>query len=887
MHSQQIRSTFLDFFTGRGHELVRSSPLVPDDPTLLLANAGMNQFKPYYLGETPAPFPRAVSVQKCARTSDIENVGRTARHGTFFEMLGNFSFGDYFKSDTIAYAYELVTKGFGLDPEKLWATVYLDDDESIRVWEQVGIPASRIQRLGKEDNFWSMGVPGPCGPNSELYYDRGPAFGPEGGPAVNDERYMEIWNLVFMQFGRGEGEGKTDYPILGELPMKGIDTGMGLERLAVILQDVENVCQTDLLAPTLATVQELAGRGYPGSGAEKVSFQVVTEHARAMAFLIADGVLPSNEGRGYILRRLMRRAVRHGRLLGIEGPLLPAVTGSVIANLGTAWPELTEHAGLIEQIVHSEEESFGRTLRQGAKLLDAAVRRAKDQRSGTLSGETAFELHDTFGFPVELTLETAHDAGLEVDEDRFAALLAAQQQRAKSGGKAKTAAALRRQDAYRDLVARHGRTDFLGYERLTAESTVLALLDEGTPVAAAGAGRQVELVLAATPFYAEGGGQVGDTGLLHTADGAVLEITDTRRGLPGFHVHTARVTAGEIRTGDTAEAVVDARRRAAVARSHSATHVLHAVVRELLGNHAAQHGSLVDDGRLRFDFVHFSALSAGQLGELEARVNERLLADPEVRVWYADRAEAEQAGALALFGEKYEETVRIVDIGNFSRELCGGTHVAHGSQVGALRIAGESSVGANLRRIEAWTGHEALLSADRERALLRELSGLLGARPEDAVEALRKRLDLLANAQADVERMRSAELSAIAAGLAEKAEAMPGGMLVATRVDGVDAQELRQLASTVAVRLASGVGVVVLGTPHEGKALLASAVGSRLREQGIEAREVLAEAAAVIGGGAGGKGALASAGGRHAEKLGDALSLARASAATVLGRSAR
>ncbi|MCY0924887.1 alanine--tRNA ligase [Streptomyces sp. H27-H1] len=887
MHSQQIRSTFLDFFTARGHELVRSSPLVPDDPTLLLANAGMNQFKPYYLGESPAPYPRAVSVQKCARTSDIENVGRTARHGTFFEMLGNFSFGDYFKQETIAYAYELVTRDFGLDPERLWATVYLDDDESIRCWEKVGIPTSRIQRLGKEDNFWSMGVPGPCGPNSELYYDRGPAFGRDGGPAVNDERYMEIWNLVFMQFGRGEGEGKTDYPILGELPMKGIDTGMGLERLALLLQDVENVCQTDLLAPTLHTVQELAGRGYPGSGAEKVSFQVVTEHARAMSFLIADGVLPGNEGRGYVLRRLMRRAVRHGRLLGIDGPVLPAVTGSVIANLGTAWPELAEQADLIEQITRAEEESFGRTLRQGAKLLDAAVRRAKEENSGTLSGETAFELHDTFGFPVELTLESAHDAGLAVDEDRFKALLAAQQQRAKSGGKAKTAAALRRQEAYRELVARHGRTEFLGYERTTAEGTVLAVLDEGSPVAAASAGQQIELILDATPFYAERGGQVGDTGELRTADGTVLEITDTRNGLPGFHVHTARVVEGEIRSGQTVEAAVDAVRRSSVARSHSATHVLHAVVREVLGKHAVQHGSLVDDGRLRFDFVHFSALSQSQLEEIEARVNQRVLADPEVRVWHADRAEAERAGALALFGEKYEDTVRIVDIGDFSRELCGGTHVAHGAQVGAVRLAGDVSVGANLRRIEAWTGFEALASADRERQLLRELAGLLGSRPEDAVGALRKRLELLARAQGEVERMRGAELTALAAGLAEKADAVPGGLLVATRVEGVTAQELRQLASTAAVRIASGAGIVVLGTAHEGKAMLASAVGARLRERGIEAREVLSEAAAVIGGGAGGKGALASAGGRHADRLGDALSLARAAAATVLGRSTR
>ncbi|WP_241989772.1 MULTISPECIES: alanine--tRNA ligase [unclassified Streptomyces] len=441
MRSTQIRQTFTDFFTSRGHQLVPSSPLIPDDPTLLLVNAGMNQFKPYFLGETTPPFPRATSIQKCARTSDIENVGRTNRHATFFEMMGSFSFGDYSKEDACAFAWELLTEGYNLEKDKLWITVFEDDDEAEHIWRRIGVPASRIQRLGMEDNYWSMGVPGPCGPCSEVNYDRGPAFGKEGGPAIDGERYVEIWNLVFMQFQRGEGDKKDNFPILGELTRKGVDTGLGLDRLAAILQDAQNVCTTDLLLPTFHTVQDLAGRKAPAEGEEKVSFQVITEHARSIAFLIADGVLPAKDGRGYVLRRLMRRAIRHARLLGIDGPVLPAATASVIGNLGSVWPELTGQAALIELVVTAEEESFTRALAQGTRLLDAAISRTQHSGSAALPGETAFELADTYGFPLELTVEAAGDAGLTVDEDRFAALLDEQKKRAKAGGKAKTAEA--------------------------------------------------------------------------------------------------------------------------------------------------------------------------------------------------------------------------------------------------------------------------------------------------------------------------------------------------------------------------------------------------------------------------------------------------------------
>ncbi|GAV45175.1 alanine--tRNA ligase [Streptomyces acidiscabies] len=879
MRSTQIRSQFTDFFTSRGHRHVPSSPLVPDDPTLLLANAGMNQFKPYFLGETTPAFSRATSIQKCARTSDIDNVGRTNRHATFFEMMGNFSFGDYFKEDAIAFAWELLTEGYRLEKEKLWITVFEDDDEAEHLWRRIGVPASRIQRLGMEDNYWSMTVPGPCGPSSEVHYDRGPAFGEEGGPAVDGERYMEIWNLVFMQSVRGDGPPKKDYPILGELAHKSIDTGLGLDRLAVILQGAQNVCTTDLLLPTFRTVQELAGREAPGEGEEKVSFQVVTEHARSIAFLVADGVLPAKDGRGYVLRRLMRRAVRHARLLGIDGPVLPAVTASVIGNLAGVWPELTAQATLIEQVVTAEEESFTRTLTQGSRLLDAAIARTRSSGSAALPGETAFELADTYGFPVELTVEAARDAGLTVDEDRFAALLDEQRSRAKAGGRARTTEALRRLDTYRELAAGLPRTEFLGHEQLTAEVTVTGLIPGGT----AGEGTDVELVLDRSPFYAEAGGQIGDTGTLTLADGTAVRITDTRYGLAGFRVHTARVLHGELRTGAVGEAAVDAGRRAGLTRSHSATHILHAVVMATLGDHARQQGSLVEPDRLRFDFAHFAALTPDQLTAIETAVNGHVLADPAVRAWHADRAEAEAAGAVALFGEKYGDRVRIVDIGDFSRELCGGTHVAHGSQVGAFRLLSESSIGSNLRRVEALTGHGTLRHLDTERRLLDELAALLGTRPADAPDALRKRLRVLADAQDELSRLRAEELEQRAGQLTGQARRTGRGHLIVQEVTGVTPDELRLLTAETLTRLGRTPAVVVLGAEHDGKALLAAAVSPDLHQQGVQAGRVLTDAARAVGGGSGGRGPLASAGGRRPQELRRALDLAAHEADRLLG----
>jgi alanyl-tRNA synthetase len=614
-----------------------------------------------------------------------------------------------------------------------------------------------------------------------------------------------------------------------------------------------------------------------------VSFQVVAEHARSVTFLIADGVLPAKDGRGYILRRLMRRAIRHARLLGITGPVLPAATASVIATLGGAWPELAAHASLIEQVTTAEEESFTRTLTQGTRLLDAAITHTRGTGSAALAGETAFELHDTFGFPVELTLEAARDAGLTVDEDKFAGLLAEQQQRAKTGGKARTAQALRRQDAYRELAAQHGRTHFVGYGHLETEATVLGLISDGVTVPRAGQGTTVELILDRSPFYAESGGQVGDTGTIRTTGGAVVEVVDTKPGLEGFHVHTARVAEGEIRAGELAEAHVDEPRRKAVARSHSATHVLHAMLRQTLGEHARQHGSLVSPGRLRFDFAHFTAVGPSQLRGIEQLVNDHLLDDPEVRTWQASRADAEAAGAMALFGEKYGDKVRIVDIGGFSRELCGGTHVGHGSGVGPVRILGESSIGSNLRRVEALTGRDALTYHDGERHLLEELAGMLGTHPKDAPDTLRKRLTALAAAQEQLDQQRASELRDKATWLAAQARQIEGGTLVAEKITGAGPGELRQLAAETTSRIHPGPAIVVLGLEHAGKALLTVAISASLAGRSIQAAQVIIRAAKAVGGGGGGTGPIASAGGRRPENLDQALSLAEEDAAQLLG----
>jgi alanyl-tRNA synthetase len=842
MLSPQIRRVFLDFFGHRDHRLVPSSSLIPDDPNLLTTNAGMVPFVPYFAGTTKPPYSRAMSLQKCVRTNDIDEVGRTTRHATCFEMLGSFSFGDYYKETIIPWAYELLIEGYGLDPKRLWATVLDSDTEAFALWRKVGLPAERIQRLGPADNFWSTGAPGPAGNNTELFYDRGEKFGRGGGPASNDERFLEVWGLVFIHLLRGD----SDDDIRGELPMRGIDTGMGLDRMALVLQDVAYMCETDLNRPTLERLEDLAKTRYD----DQISFRIVTDHVRAAAFLIADGILPGNDGRSYVLRRLLRRAVRHGRLLGVPGPFLTDLTETVVGTLGEQWPELVSRKAIIERVVGHEEEAFARTLQQGTRLLDSAI------RSGSLSGETAFELHDTYGFPVDLTAEIAADAGLPLDRDTFGRLMEEQRRRAK--------AARQTVGSGSAVYSHFPGTRFVGYSDLVSQSTIIGLVRDGMGVDAAVEGQTVEVILDRSPFYAEAGGQVGDQGELRTPD-AQLRVTSTRYAVEGLQIHTCDVVGGMVVAGQEVESLVDSGRREATARAHSATHVLHAMLRQQLGDHAQQHGSLVEPGRLRFDFTHFDALDPDRLGALEDEVNRRILANPEVRVWHASREEAQQAGATALFGEKYGEVVRIVDIGDFSRELCGGTHIGYGAMAGPVRLLGESSIGAGLRRIEALVGIDALRYADRERRVLREVGQLLGGRPESMVETLSARLTALGDAERRLSAYRDKELETMASELATEP-------VVTREVSGVSGPELRRLAQRV---IGKGARVVVLGSSDEGKAQLVAVVADDL---GIPAVTLLCDAAKLVGGGAGGTGLIANAGGRLVSGLPDALRVAREAA---------
>ncbi|MGH3487654.1 MAG: alanine--tRNA ligase [Actinopolymorphaceae bacterium] len=904
MRTTEIRRLFLDYFRQRGHQQVPSSSLVPDDPTLLLTTAGMVQFKPYFLGESAPPKDRLVSLQKCVRTVDIDNVGTTDRHATFFEMLGNFSFGDYGKATAVPWAYEFLTGVLGLAPERLWATVYRDDDETVELWRDVGIPTERIQRLGMAENYWDTGGPGPCGPCSEIFYDRGPAYGREGGPAVDFDRYLEVWNLVFMRHLRGAGGDEENIPIVGDLPRPCIESGLGLERAAMVLQGVDTIHEIDVMAPVTARLGQLTGVDVRADERRR-SARIVVDHVRSTAFLLADGVLPSNEGRGYVLRRLLRRAIRHGRALGADRPVLADLAGVVVDELGPDWPELVERRGLVEQAMAHEEEAFGRTLAQGARLLDTALRRAREQvvrpdsAPAVLSGRTAFELHDTFGFPVDLTTEIAAEAGLTVDTDRFAELMADQRRRAQRARGSRTEAPTGDGvQAYQTIRDRTTATRFVGHDRLTEEGSVVGLVRDGTEVLVAVEGEQVEVLLDRTPFYAESGGQVGDAGVIRTSDGCEVRVVDTGPGAGGdLHVHRAEVVHGELRTGQLVESVVDDDRRAATARSHSATHVLHAVLRDSLGDHARQHGSLVAPGRLRFDVTHFAPIEPDALARVQDQVNERLLSDPEVRIWQASRAEAQESGAIALFGETYGEVVRVVDIGDFSRELCGGTHVGHGSQAGPVRLLGETSVGSGVRRIEALTGLDALRYADHERVLLDQISSLLGVPSADEVlNRLQGRLDALARAERELATLRRREGALLAERLAGKGRETGGRWIVAVRLDRFDgmtggnglevgvehAEDIRGLVDGVLAHCPPELpGGVVLGAVRDGKAQLVLGVNPALERLTVPARELLRPAGGTIGGGAGGVGRLAHAGGRDVDRLDEALAQAASRLATL------
>ncbi len=889
MDSRTIRDRFLAFFDEKTHTRVPSSSLVPDDPTLLLTNAGMNQFKPYFLGEQQPPFPRATSVQKCFRATDIDEVGKTARHLTFFEMLGNFSFGDYYKESACPWAWQFVTDDLGIDPDRLWVTVYETDDEAFQIWvDAVGVRPERVVRWGKDTNFWSMGVAGPCGPCSEIYVDLGPDYGEasDRGPAGNEDRYLEIWNLVFMQ-----NDCDAAIEPIAELPTKNIDTGAGVERLAMVLQNVPTIYETDTLGGMVRRAEELTKTKYGSDDRADKGLRILGDHGRSMTFLIADGVLPSNEERGYVLRRVMRRAVREARLLGREEPILGALVDETIELMGDFYPEISERRELIHQVVEREEEHFSTTLRQGLVLLENEIDTARAAGSG-VPGDVAFRLHDTFGFPFDLTRDIASEAGLKVDEEAFRSLMEQQRTRARAARK-RAGSAGRQTDKSvtpqevateaEAVKASHGSTEFVGYEHASSHAKVLAILDGTDALVSAGEGSEVELVLDVTPFYAEGGGQVGDRGSIIAPSGRA-RVVDTRRLVPGLTGHRTTVDAGEIRVGDPVDAIIDTGFRSRSEMAHTATHILHWALRDKLGDHARQAGSLVEPGRLRFDFSHFDALSEDTLDELTTSIRDRVGCDDGVRAYETSFDFARSIGAMAIFGERYGDFVRVVEVGDYSKELCGGTHVAHTSRIGPVVITSEGSVGSNLRRVEALVGADGLRWLEDRVAVLDRAAGLLKANPEEVAERIERLLATHKELERQVASVSKASTESDAARLASEAAAEGDGHLVVARRDEpVDA--LRSLAQAVKGRL--GRAIVVLGSSIDGKANLVAAVSKDLVAEGITARELLAPGATVLGGGAGGKPDLAVAGGAEGAKIDEALNAVASAARGSLTKTGR
>ncbi|MEU9836718.1 alanine--tRNA ligase [Streptosporangium sp. NPDC048047] len=878
MESAEIARRFLRFFEERGHTVVPSASLIAEDPTLLLVPAGMVPFKPYFLGQQKPPFKRATSVQKCVRTPDIDEVGKTTRHATFFQMLGNFSFGDYFKDQAIPLAWELLTKpesegGFGFPADRLWVTVYHDDDEAYRLWhEKVGVPAERIQRRGLEDNYWHMGVPGPGGPCTEIYYDRGPEYGKDGGPVADENRYLEVWNNVFMQFQLGAVRSKTDFDVVGELPARSVDTGMGLERMAAILQGVDNIYEIDTTYKILDRAAELTRTRYGRDERADVSLRVVADHVRTSVMLVADGVLPSNEGRGYVLRRILRRAVRNLRLLGAgEERYMHDLTAVTIAVMGELYPELKADAPQIHAVIDAEEASFLGTLRTGTAIFDAAVEENKRKGRGTLGGDQAFQLHDTYGFPIDLTLEMASEQGLKVDEEGFRRLMKEQRDRAKADAAAKKTGNADI-SVFGRILEKTGKVDFLGYDQVTAEAQVIGLLVDGVPVPAAGAGTTAEVVLSRTPFYAEGGGQLADQGVIRTG-GAEVEIVDVQSPVAGVIVHRGKVRAGEIRVGDQAQAEIDVERRRAISRSHTATHLVHRGFRNALGETAAQAGSENSPGRFRFDFTAAGAVPPSVLRDVEDEVNAVLINDLTVNAFHTSQSEARAMGALALFGEKYGETVRIVEVGDYSRELCGGTHVASSGQLGLVKVLGESSIGAGVRRVEALVGLDAFRFLARESVLVAQLSEQLKARREELPERIEGIVTRLRTAEKELERLRSAQVLAVVGELAATARDLDGVSVVTHRApDGTSPDDLRKLALDVRGRFPAdrAAVVVVAGVPGD-RPVVVAAVNDAGRARGLKAGRLVGVAAKALGGGGGGKDDVAQGGGTRPEAIGDAL----------------
>ncbi len=890
MDSADIRRRFVAHFEAAGHTAVPSASLLVPDPDLLFVNAGMVPFKPYFLGQETPPWPRATSVQKCVRTPDIEDVGRTTRHGTFFEMCGNFSFGDYFKERAIELAWDLVTKpladgGWGLEESRLHPSVYADDAEALALWCKVtGLPERRVVRLGRKENYWSMGVPGPGGPCSEILYDRGPAYGPDADlstigpdmPTELEDRFLEIWNLVFMQDELSAVRSKSDFDIAGSLPQRNIDTGMGLERVALLLQDKPNMYETDVVFPVIQRVEELTGRRYGADPQDDVRFRVVADHVRSSMMLIGDGVTPGNESRGYVLRRLLRRAVRSVRLLGYDDRALPELFPVSRDKMGETYADLVRDWDRISTSAYAEEEAFRQTLRTGTTIFDTAAARVKDGGGATLPGDQAFALHDTYGFPIDLTLEMASEAGLEVDEAGFRALMAEQRDRAKADARARKG---QHADTgvYRDILGEHGPTEWLAYETLETESRLQAVLAGGRPVSGLAAGEVGEVVLDRTPFYAESGGQAADAGTIDFAGGA-LEVLDVQRPVKGLVVHQVRVLDGELPPGAVLHARVDPEWRTGARQAHSGTHVVHAALREVLGPNALQSGSYNRPGYLRLDFGWTAGLTPGQVHDVEEVANRALRADLPVGWQYMTLPEAKEWGAIALFGETYDvDQVRVVEIGGpWSRELCGGTHVDHSSQVGTIVVTGESSIGSGNRRIEAYTGVEGFAYLARERDVVGELSTLLKTRPDGLVDRVAEMVERLRAAEKEIEKARVAQLLASAGDLAARAEDLAGVALAGQVVEGAGGGDVRTLALDVRARLAPerpGVALVV-GTGG-GKPSVVVAVNDAARAAGLSANTLVRVATEVLGGRGGGKDDVAQGGGTDPARADDALRAVR------------
>lgn len=881
MQSADIRQRFLDFFAKNEHTVVASASLIANDPTLLLVNAGMVPFKPYFVGEVAPPFKRATSVQKCVRTLDIEEVGKTTRHGSFFQMAGNFSFGDYFKEGAINFAWDLLTGdanqgGYGFDPNKLWVTIYLDDQEAFDIWKnKVGVSPDRIQRRGMADNFWSMGVPGPCGPCSEIYFDRGSEFGKDGGPVADEERYLEVWNLVFMQFLRGEGGGKADFPILGELPNKNIDTGMGVERMAAILQGVDNIYEIDTTKIILNKATELVGKSYGASQVDDVRLRVIADHTRTATFLIADGVVPSNEARGYVLRRMMRRVIRNMRLLGTEDLVINDLVDSSITAMAPQYPELASERKRILETARNEEESFIKTLKAGTQIFDLAVAETKKIKAKQLSGDKAFELHDTYGFPIDLTLEMAQEAGLSVDQTGFKNLMNQQRERAKKDAKSRKSG-LADTGLYRKLADLTLRSEFVGYREVTSESIIKGFLKNNELVNSVKTGDEIELALDRTPFYAEGGGQLADAGKLTSSDGAEIEIDDVQQPVPGLYVHHGRVVKGEISANSQVIAQVDTMRRKAISRAHTATHMIHKAFRELLGETATQLGSENAPGRLRFDFPATKAVDESILQDAEARVNDLLLADLQVTAHSMSQAQAREMGAMALFGEKYGDVVRVISVGDWAHELCGGTHAQRSAQLGVVKFLSEQSIGAGVRRVEALVGGDAYSFLAREHLLVNQLVNLVKGRPDELVGKISTLIEKLKEVEKEFERVRKSQLLGdLSAYLNQQRQIGEVIFLGFQAPAELIANDLRELTLALRGKFTQPAIVVAINQVGE-KVNALVATNESARNLGFSATEILQQVMQPLNGKGGGKPDLAQGSGAAVSEIARALQVAAA-----------